>query len=228
LKLREQELNPSVIEKCVKKWFVMSLLTGRYSGSPESSFDFDIRQISKEGIETILQSIEEAELSDAFWNVRLVQELDKSTINNPFLNLFFAAQIKEKDKGFLSTDITVDNMISHRGDIHHLFPREYLKAKGLERSEYNQIANFVYAQQETNIKIGKKTPKEYMTEVYRQCNGVKLKYGGISDEKVLIENLKQNSIPSGFEEMELDDYENFLKKRRKLMAEKIERYYKSL
>ncbi len=117
LKLREKAINPSVIEKCVQRWFVMSLLTGRYSGSPESQFDSDIKQVSKAGAEKILQSIEEADLSDAFWNSRLVQELDKATINSPFLNLFFAAQIKAGDKGFLSTDITVSNMIEHRGDV---------------------------------------------------------------------------------------------------------------
>jgi hypothetical protein len=228
LKLREKGIDRDKIKRIVSKWFVMSLLTGRYSGSPESSFDFDIRQISKIGAEEFLQSIEEAELSEAFWTVGLVQALDKSTINSPFLNLFFAAQIKANDQGFLSTDITVGSMISHRGDIHHLFPKDYLKAKGLERGEYNQIANFVYAQQEINIKIGKKTPREYMGEVVKQTEGGKFKYGGIVDKKDLVENLKQNCIPEGFEKMEFDDYENFLKERRKLMAKKIKDFYEAL
>ena len=228
LKLREKGENPSVIEKCVQRWFAMSLLTGRYSGSPESQFDFDIKQVSKDGAEKILQSIEDGQLSDAFWSAQLIQELDKASVNNPFLNLFFAAQIKAGDKGFLSTDITVGNMIDHRGDIHHLFPREYLKANGFERGDYNQIANFVYAQSEINIKVGKKTPKDYMTEVIKQTKGAKMKYGGIADEKALAENLKQNCIPAGFEEMEFGNYENFLKERRKLMAKKIKDYYFSL
>ena len=228
LKLREKGENQSVIEKCVQRWFIMSLLTGRYSGSPESQFDFDIKQVSKEGAEKILQSIEDAQLSDAYWNAQLIQELDKASVNNPFLNLFLAAQIKANDKGFLSTDITVGNMVDHRGDIHHLFPREYLKAGGLGRGEYNQIANFVYAQSEINIKVGKKAPKEYMAEVLKQTDGGKLKYGGIADKAVLTENLKQNCIPEGFEKMEIDDYESFLKARRKLMAKKIRDFYESL
>ncbi|TSC77500.1 MAG: hypothetical protein G01um101429_1023 [Parcubacteria group bacterium Gr01-1014_29] len=228
LKLREKEINSSVIEKCVQRWLVMSMLTGRYSGSPESQFDSDIKQVSKDDAEKILNSIEEADLSDAYWDARLVQELDKATINSPFLNLFFAAQIKASDEGFLSTDITVGNLISHRGDIHHLFPKEYLKMNGLERGDYNQIANFVYAQSEINIKIGKKAPKEYMGEMRKQCQGGKLKYGGITDEKILAENLKQHCIPKGFFEMEFDDYTDFLKERRKLMAKKIKEYYRGL
>lgn len=228
LKLREKNINRDEIKRIVSRWFVMSLLTGRYSGSPESKFDFDIKQVSKMGAENFLQSIEDAELSDAYWNVGLVQALDKSTINSPFLNLFFAAQVKANDQGFLSTDITVGNMIMHRGDIHHLFPKEYLKAKGLERGDYNQIANFVYAQQEINIKIGKKAPKEYMSEVYKQTEGGKVKYGGIVDKQVLAQNLKQNCIPEMFNDLEVDDYAYFLIERRKLMALKIKEYYYSL
>jgi len=225
LKLREKGENASVIERCVQRWFVMSLLTGRYSGSPESQFDSDIKQISKDGAEKILRSIEDGQLSEAYWNSQLIQELDKASVNNPFLNLFFAAQIKAGDRGFLSTDITVGNMIDHRGDIHHLFPREYLKANGFERGNYNQIANFVYAQSEINIKVGKKTPKDYMAEVIKQTKGGKLKYGGIADEEILAENLRENCIPDGFELMEFSDYENFLKERRKLMAKKIKDFY---
>ena len=225
LKLREKAINPSVIEKCVQRWFVMSLLTGRYSGSPESQFDSDIKQVSKTGVAKMLQSIEEADLSDAFWNARLVQELDKTTVNSPFLNLFFAAQIKAGDKGFLSTDITVSNMIEHRGDVHHLFPKEYLKASGLERGDYNQISNYVYAQSEINIKIGKKSPREYMGAVMEQTNGGELIYGGFIDRNDLDKNLRQNCIPNGFEKMEVGDYESFLKERRKLMAKKIKDYY---
>lgn len=228
LKQREKGVNPSIIERSVQRWFVMSLLTGRYSGSPESQFDFDIKLVAKEGAEKILQSIEEAQLSDAYWNMQLIQELDKASVNNPFLNLFLAAQIKANDKGFLSTDITVGNMVDHRGDIHHLFPREYLKASGMSRGEYNQIANFVYAQSEINIKVGKKAPKEYMSEVIKQTGGGSAKYGGIDTKEILADNLKQNCIPDGFETMEVGDYERFLKERRKLMAKKIRGYYKSL
>ena len=228
LKLREKGVEASLIEKCVQRWFVMSLLTGRYSGSPESQFDFDIKQVSKDGAENILQLIEDAQLSDAYWNSQLIQELDKASLNSPFLNLFLAAQIKANDKGFLSTDITVANMIDHRGDIHHIFPKEYLKAQGLPRGDYNQIANFVYAQSEINIKIGKKAPKEYMDEVLKQCNGGKLKYGGISDKETLAENLKQNCIPDTIFEMDITDYQSFLEQRRKFMAQKIRDYYYGL
>lgn len=227
LKLREQGEEPSQIERSVRRWFVMSLLTGRYSGSAESAVDYDIKQVAKLGAERMLQSIEAADLSEAFWEVRLVQELTKASINNPFLHLFFAAQIKANDKGFLSNDITVGNLVSHRGDIHHLFPKEYLKAKYASRGDYNQIANFVYAQAEINIKIGKQPPCAYMAKVTEQCHTGKPVYGGITDVGALAENLRQNCIPDGFSSMTLDDYPDFLEARRKLMARKIKEFYHS-
>jgi hypothetical protein len=228
LKLREKGMDRDQIKRLVAKWFVMSLLTRRYSSSPESQFDTDIKQISKDGIEKILAQIEEAQLSETFWRVQLVQDLEKASINNPFLHLFFAAQIKAQDTGFLSTDITVQSMIEHRGDIHHLFPKEYLSVNGYDKNSYNQIANFVYAQSEINIRISKKAPNEYMTEVERQCDGAPLKYGGITSREQLQENLRQHCIPQNFETMDASQYEFFLKERRKLMAAKVQEYYQGL
>jgi hypothetical protein len=228
LKLREQGVDRDRIKRVVARWFVMSLLTQRYSSSPESQFDADIKQISSNGAEKILGQIEEAQLSEAFWRVQLVQDLEKASVNNPFLHLFFAAQVKAGDVGFLSTDITVQSMIEHRGDIHHLFPKDYLVQNGHDKASYNQIANFVYAQSEINIRIGKKSPREYMTEVHEQCAGGVPKYGGITTKELLAVNLTQHCIPPDFASMEAPQYEEFLTERRKLMAAKIEKYYKSL
>ena len=228
LKLKEQGYNPALIEKYVKKWFVLTLLTGRYSGSPESKFDFDIKNISKKDFGDYLKEIEEAQLSDAFWNAELIQRLNTSSSTSPVFNVFLASQCYFNDKGFLSKDITVKNLIEQRGDVHHIFPRDLLKKKGLTRGQYNQIANYVYTQSEINIKIGNKPIEKYLQEVKEQCNGGELKYGGISDWNLLIENFKQNAVPLHIFEMTMDDYQDFLIQRRQLMAEKMRKYYEML
>ena len=71
LKMREQNESTAKIEKIVRRWYVMSILTGRYSGSPESSFDYDIKQVNIRGAEDYLKDIEQANLSEAFWMLRL-------------------------------------------------------------------------------------------------------------------------------------------------------------
>lgn len=228
LKLKDLGVNSVDIESYVRRWLVYSILTGRYSGSPESTFDFDIKQISQKPFNLYLKEKEEGELSDAFWNASLPQNLDTSVASSPYFHVFLAAQVKGNDRGFLSKEITVNDLITFRGDIHHLFPRDYLKKNGLDRGKYNQIANYVYMQSEINIKVGNKPPKEYFELISNQLNGNGQQLSGLTNDMDLMDNLKMNSVPEDIMYMSIEDYQDFLLMRRKLMSLKIKNYYFSL
>jgi len=128
----------------------------------------------------------------------------------------------------LSKDVLVSDLISLRGDIHHLFPKDYLKKYGLERSKYNQIANYVYMQSEINIKVGNKAPKDYFETVFSQMLENNLKVSGLATEQEIMGNLKMNCVPSEVIQMNIDNYSEFLNLRRRLMSNKIKDYYFSL
>lgn len=228
LKLKELGVNSVDIESYVRRWFVYSILTGRYSGSAESTFDFDIKQISQKPFDEYLKEKEEGELSDAFWNASLPQSLDTSVASSPYFHVFLAAQVKSNDRGFLSKDVMVSDLISIRGDIHHLFPKDYLKKNGLSKGSYNQIANYVYMQSEINIKIGNKPPKEYFQVIIKQMQENNKQVSGLSTHQELLNNLKMNAVPADIIQMTVEDYNDFLIERRKLMAKKIKEYYYSL
>lgn len=228
LKLKHLGENPVAIESYVRRWLVYSILTSRYSGSPESTFDFDIKQISHKSFDEILREREAAELSDAFWNASLPQSLDTSVASSPYFHVFLASQVKANDKGFLSKDVLISDLISLRGDIHHLFPKDYLKKNGLDRSRYNQIANYVYMQSEINIKVGNKPPKDYFELIRQQMIENNKQVSGISTEQELWNNLKMNCVPTELMEMSINDYQDFLTLRRKLMATKMKGYYYGL
>jgi hypothetical protein len=228
LKLKDIGVNAVNIENYVRRWLVYSILTGRYSGSPESAFDYDIKQISNKPFDEILRGREEAELSDAFWNASLPQSLDTSVASSPYFHVFLASQVKANDRGFLSKDVLVGDLISLRGDIHHLFPKDYLKKNGLDRSKYNQIANYVYMQSEINIKVGNKPPKDYFDIIKNQILHNNQQVSGLATEQQLLDNLKMNCVPTVIQEMGIDDYNDFLTLRRKLMSQKIKEYYQSL
>jgi hypothetical protein len=225
LKLKELGVNSVDIESYVRRWLVYSILTGRYSGSPESTFDFDIKQISSKPFNEILKEREEAELSEAFWNASLPQSLDTSVASSPYFHVFLASQVKANDKGFLSKDVLVSDLILIQGDIHHLFPKDYLKKNGLDRNKYNQIANYVYMQSEINIKIGNKPPKEYFNLIKQQMIENNRQVSGILTEQELLDNLKMNCVPMEIMDMSIDDYQDFLTMRQKLIANKIKDYY---
>lgn len=228
LKLKELGINSVAIESYVRRWLVFSILTGRYSGSPESVFDFDIKQISTKPFDQYLQEKEEGELSDAFWNASLPQSLDTSVASSPYFHVFLAAQVKANDRGFLSKDVLVGDLISLRGDIHHLFPKDYLKKHGLDRSKYNQIANYVYMQSEINIKVGNKPPMDYFELITSQMQENNMLVSGLSSQEELFNNLQMNAVPTDITYMSIEDYNDFLIARRKLMATKIKDYYLSL
>jgi len=94
-------------------------------------------------------------------------------------------------------------MLIHHGDIHHIFPRNFLKKKGLSRGKYIQA-------------------------VFDQCDSGKPRYGAITDMALLKENLGLNCLPHDIEEYAYENYEEFLLGRRKLMIKKIKTYYQSL
>lgn len=228
LKLRDQGYPDPIIGGYVRKWFVLSYLTSRYSGSPESQFDEDIRNISKTDFGEFLKANEDSLLSEAFWNSLLIQELNKSTMNNPFINTFFASQVKEKDLGFLSSDITVEALLTHRGDVHHIFPKSYLKKKYNSKGYYNQIANYAFMQSEINIRIGDDSPRVYFQKVLKDIETGENKLTYLKSREELEKNLEMHCIPLEIIDWDIDSYDDFLRQRKILMATKMERYYKSL
>lgn len=229
LALKERKIDSNTIEQIVRRWLVLSILTGRYSASPESSFDYDIKRFfAYDDPMEYLKITEAGELSDAFWDVNLVQKLNTSVASSPYFKVFLAAQVKSHDRGFLSAQVDVESMLENRGDIHHLFPKNYLMGNGIPQSQYNQIANYVFIQQEINIKIRDAAPCVYMEAVLDQCQSKKPVYGGIIDKNELYKNLQDNCVPDGFEMMDISSYNRFLDARRILMARKIKEYYFAL
>ena len=228
LLLQDSDVPVAERKRIVQKWYVLSVLTGRYSSSPESAFARDIRQISEQGIPTMLKSIEDAILSENFWNVAVPQDLTMTSTNNPTYLVYLAAQVYFNDISLLSTNITVRELINLGGDVHHVFPKQYLINNKFAKNQYNQDANYAYLDRPVNESIGKKAPKEYFNIALNQCQTKIAECGSIIDEAQLYRNLEANSIPEDVFNMEHQDYSSFLEKRRLLMAKKIRKYYESL
>jgi hypothetical protein len=217
------------LERLVRRWYVMSVLRGRYAGSPETAFDFDMRQIEARGLISYAETVIQAELEENLWTTLLPQAMETSSASSPYFLVYQAAQAKLHDRGFLSRDITVHDLLINRRDVHHVYPRNYLKReKKLPRTEYNQIANFVISQSEINIAIGDKPPTRYFGELAEQCNGGLQKYGGITDLAEMRANLRMSCLPETMLEGDIPDYDEFLNRRRALMAQKIRTYFEKL
>lgn len=230
LTLKEDSSIPSTdVKRWVQRWYVMSVLTGRYSGSSESIMDRDMRGIADRGFVSFYNEIAASQLSDNFWSVTLPQSLTTTSIRTGAWMVYVASQVRAADNTLFTNGFKVADVIGNVGDIHHIFPKAYLR-KEIDAPQrlYNQIANYTYLEKRINIAIGEKSPGEYFSQARAAIIEGKPYFGDISDEETLALSLKANCIPEGVFHMTAKDYETFLAERRALMAQKIRRYFEDL
>lgn len=228
IRLYREKMDMTHIFHYVQSWYVMSILTGRYSSSPETRMDEDLRGIREKGFEVYYEQVM-ANISDTFWQVTLVQKLETSSISAPAFSTFLAAQCKSVDNSFLGDGLKVPNLLNS-GDIHHVFPKQYLKDNGHDVvTEYNQVANYALLSKPVNIAIGKKAPSVYLGAILESIEkGEPSDYTNFRSVEALYANLDANALPHELVSMTKDDYSVFLATRRSLMAQKIRKYFESL
>lgn len=230
LRLRnDAAVSSTDVKRYVQRWYVMSVLTGRYSGSSESVMDRDIRSIAERGFHTVYEEIVQARLSDTFWEVGLPQQLNTTSTRTGAWLVYLASQVRSADNTLFTGGFKVADVISNIGDIHHIFPKAYLKDKlNAPQRLYNQVANYAYLEKRINIAIADSRPGDYFSEALHACQTGEKYFGDIHTVDELDANLAANCIPADIYGMGAEDYERFLEERRKLMAEKIQTYFLGL
>ena len=216
------------LQKIIGRWFAMASLTGRYSSSPETAFEKDLNRIKdfdSDGFMIGLEKIINENLTNDFWDVTLVGQMETSSAQSPEGNAFYAALNKLGSSVLFSRKLVGDlydpslKIKKKRLEKHHIFPRNYLILKygfdkNRDKAKINQIANLTFLEFEDNIEISDANPNEYFDIVKKRFS---------SEE--LDEMLSQHAIPSNFYELE---YNEFLQQRRKLMAAIIKKAFNKI
>jgi len=227
--LKDPAIKNDQVKRYVQKWFVLSTLTGRYTGSYESTMSRDIRQIEEKGFISFFEEAERSALADTFWEVTLPQNLETTAVTSPAFNTFLAAQINMNKNSLFMHGTMISDLLNISGDVHHIFPKAYLKKNGIEsKSRYNQVANYTYLDTQVNKAISDDAPVDYFARVVHQCATKEPEIGNITDLVALKQNMAENALPDEIIGMTVADYNEFLNKRRHLMAKMIETYYKQL
>jgi hypothetical protein len=216
------------LQRIIGRWFVMSSLTGRYSSSPETAFEKDLNRIEEfkpdefvSGLEKIINE----NLTNDFWEITLVGQMETSSARSPEANAFYAALNKLGSPVLFSRKLVGDlydpslKTKKKRLEKHHIFPRNYLISKygfdkNKDKAKINQIANLTFLEFEDNIEISDDKPSEYFAMVQERFS-----------ENEIKEMLAQHAIPDDFYQLEYDD---FLQKRRKLMAGIIKKAFNKI
>ena len=226
---KDSNIQHALVKSYVQRWFVLSTLTGRYASSPESAMNRDIRMINEKGFVEFLKDIEASELSDTYWDVTLPQRLETTSTSSPAFTTFLAAQINLGHNSLFMHGTKISDLINISGDVHHIFPKAYLKKNGVDnKGRYNQVANYIYLDTQVNKAVSDDAPNVYFGKVVDQCQGLSQSFGNISSMEALTQNMSENAIPDEIINMTVDQYDEFLTKRRGLMAEIIKNFYKGL
>lgn len=213
------------LRRLIARWFFMSAIMGRYTGSPESQMEFDLARFrGLEGADrfsAVLTEICDAALTNDFWDITLPTELATSAARSPSMFAYFAS-LNLLDAQVLFSPQKVSELMdpaiaSNKSSLerHHLFPKSHLKTLGIiDKRETNQIANFAMVEWGDNVKISDSAPTEYVPILSGRFNG-----------KDLERMAYWHALPDNWENLE---YADFLRQRRELMATVIRDAYQQL
>ena len=209
-------------------WFFYASLVSLYTGSFESLVEQHLNSIKlinnlEEYKKFVLGRIEEKLTSDYF-EITLTgtDGLAVSGRGNNAWNAYVASlNILDTNVLFSKSSLKFSKLFEPGTDgnrksleKHHLFPKAYLKSKGLTDAKINQMANYAFIDWKDNMDILDDAPSMYYPII---CNGR-------TEEEILKMEI-ENALPHGWENM---DYEVFLVERRKLMASKIKEAFEKL
>ena len=213
------------LRRVIARWFFMSSLTGRFTGSPESAMEFDLARFREvKDANAFVRTLERAcelAITDDFWTISLPNDLATSSPRSPSLLAYYASLVL-LDAKVLFSRLSVAELLDpttkgYRAPIerHHLFPKGYLKTLDItDLRETNQIANFALVEWGDNASISDQPPMMYLP---------------LLRERFIASELESmyyfHALPDNWETL---DYNDFLEQRRDLIAKVISDGYRQL
>lgn len=221
----EYRVEGFTLKNAISRWLFMSLLTGRYTASPESRMEQDLAELrdmsSADQFLARLSTVESVTLTDDYWTKTLPLDLSTSAGRSPALFGFYAALTLLDARALFSSMRVVDLLDPPAQgqkkslERHHLFPRQYLKGRGVDSiRDINQIANYALVEWDDNIAISDAPPSQYWP-----------KYAERFDAESLDTMMRWHALPTDWWQL---SYHEFLIARRPLIADVIRQGYQRL
>lgn len=210
----------TMLRTLVARWFFMSQLTGRYTGSSESQLQRDLDLFASPALKNadsfreIVENTIRVTLTNDFWEVNLPQQLVSSQYKTSPSYLCYLAALNVLDADMFMLPMKVSHWMdpsipAEKGtEGHHLFPRAFQQRDlGItDTKRINQAANFAPTDWQTNGIIADRNPAEYWPDlVAKRSQG----------EEWLEKQLYWHALPENWFQL---PYEEFLEERRHLLA----------
>jgi hypothetical protein len=227
LMMKKEGLSGQELTSAAMRWYLLSSLTGRYQTGVESTIAKDYSGIREKGTLAYLEELEREVLPASFWTETLPEKLKTTMVKSSVYSAYLAALVKEKEPALFCKTKTMQELISAQTDNTLLFSKAYLEKNGIKEKElYGQVANCMYLDKDVKSFLKRRPPVEYLKAMLEQEEPVLVGEESFTREEIRA-SLQIHAIPTETSQMTADDFEVFLAKRRQLMAEKIQAYYRS-
>lgn len=187
-----------------RRWLLLTGAHAYFSGSVYSQLDQLLRKLP--GKKTVKQ----------LWTVtqrrlRRLRPDDFTTTrrSSPMMSLLISMMRENNAKDWLGGTPLDGTVLGHNADlhVHHIFPKALLAKHGYGSSEINTLANFAIISADSNLEVGMEEPASYLTRL-----------------KVNEKHLEAQCIPTNPDLWQISRYEDFIKERRKLLAQRANEY----
>lgn len=193
-------------------WYVHTFLWGRYAGSTESVLAQDLNTLEKgEDVDGLIKQLRTVR---GDLTVSAIDFYGWSTGARFYPLLYMLTRANHaRDWG---SGIELSNALLGKHSslqLHHIYPKNLLYKNNYPKALVNALANYSFLTQETNDRISNRPPAEYIPEyMAKQPGAVESHWLPLDDMDIF----------------SLDRYEEFLEKRRVLLAEQANKFLNSL
>lgn len=194
-------------------WFVQAGMWGRFSGSTETYIDQDLAAVDSvdSPLDKLLEQLR-------LWHGGLRTEpghFSGWSLGARFYPVLYMLTRMGGARDWGYTGIPLKRGLLGKMsqlELHHIFPKSQLYQKGYQRQEVNALANFCFLTKETNLQISDRLPEDYFPDVEREIPGA----------------LASQWVPTDPKLWKIENYREFLTKRRRLLADETNRRLEEL
>jgi hypothetical protein len=193
-------------------WYIHTLMWGRYTGSTETVLNQDLAAIENidQGLDRLIDLLRRSR-GDLTVRPEDFEGFNRGARFYPLLYLLTRVYgAKDWGTGLELSRNLLGKLNSLQ--VHHIFPKAYLKQYGYNTKEINAVANFCFLTQDTNLRIRNRPPYEYFAEIEKNHPGA----------------LESQWIPMGKDLWKVENYPRFLEARRQLLADAANRFLNEL
>ena len=182
-------------------WYLSVAVWGRFAGPTETVINQDLSALEADDpIGGLLRNLRQSQGERTVSH----ENFDMNYTRARFYPLLYVMS-RVND----SRDWGTGNQLRHHSlgdhtnlEMHHIFPRAYLRRNGVSANDANNIGNIAFQTRETNRAIGSHPPEEYVPEVVKRWPGT----------------LESQWVPIDPELWRVENYHKFLTERHTLLA----------